>query len=321
MVLLATRATHDFQRSTRRNIMKASLFLLYASITLMRVCNVHAAITGYFEASGCHDSGTEDLVSVSFTINGISRPLDLTLDQSYSASYTAIYTTTSDDPGFNTTDVFSGIGTVSFVDIDSDNEYRIELEFPQNPLPGAFSPHRSCLVFEKRPSDNLRGGWSADPYNFFDGILEYQPVWPRGAEILSFSRNGDITWTAPSGSVCTVEWAQTLTSSNWKHNWVDLDEIRISESEVTVGVPMFYRVLCHTNGYLQPMRIGSVLSYTASNSFDHNWTLTETVGGTLHFPDPTVMPNCANKYYMVLRSETWEDFAPEGVGFLWHAAP
>ena len=84
---------------------------------------------------------------------------------------------------------------------------------------------------------------------------------------------------------------------------------------------MFYRVVCHTNGYLQPMRVGTELTYAVSNSYGQTWILTETTAGMLYMPDRSLVPDCASKYYMVIRAETWDDYEPEGIGFLWNDAP
>lgn len=306
--------------------MKINVILLCSIMSIVRVCNVEAAILGHFEAAGNHVENTEDHVSVDFKIMGVLHPRELALGQSYAASYTAIYTTTSGDPGFNTTDIFNGTGTVVDVEIGNDDSYIVKIEFPQNPLPNAWDPPKSSIQFIQSPAEALTGGWTvvwiASPYTFSSqGPLEYQSYEGGGVEIISFSRNGNITWTSRTGEVCTIEWAAGLTPQAWKNSWEDLDEIRTTQEIMTARVPMFYRVLSHTNGYLQPMRVGTELTYTASNSLGHIWTLTETVCGTLRFPDPSLMPGCTNKYYMVRRSETWEAPAPEGIGFLWNDAP
>lgn len=127
--------------------MKISVILLCSIMSIVRVCNVEAAILGHFEAAGNHVENMEDHVSVDFKIMGVLHPRELALGQSYAASYTAIYTTTSGDPGFNTTDIFNGTGTVVDVEIESDDNYQIEIKFPQNPLPGAWSPRESSIQF------------------------------------------------------------------------------------------------------------------------------------------------------------------------------
>lgn len=302
--------------------MQTKLILLVAALGVALACGAKADIWGHFETSGNHQIGTMDYVSVDFSIMGISHPRELVLGQSYLASYVATYTTTSDDPGFNVIDLFSGTGTVVEVNIDSDESWWIEIQFPQNPLPGAWVPYDTRIHFEQLTYTGLIAGWSAAPYGFpNEGPLEYQTV-PNGMGVISsFTRNGEIVWTAQGGTVCSVEWASTLTSSVWKSSWEDLEEIRTAQGIMIARVPMFYRVVCQSNGYLQPMRVGTEWTYAASNNFGETWTLTETTCGTLSFPDPSLMPGCARKYYAVRRAETWEYYAPEGVGFLWNEAP
>jgi hypothetical protein len=78
---------------------------------------------------------------------------------------------------------------------------------------------------------------------------------------------------------------------------------------------MFYRVVCETNGHLQPMRVGAEWTYTVSNGNARTWTLTETVAGVL------LSPAIPNKYYMVTRFQTWDDPKPSGVDYLWYDSP
>lgn len=146
--------------------MRTNTLLLCLAVVLVRVCCALGSMSYHFEGMGIHDRGTWNYVSVEFTIFGAERPLDLNTGQSYDAHYTAIYTTTSGDLGFNTNDNFKGTGTVTVAEVVSDEEYEIAFSFPQNPLPGAWSPERSSITFTKWPSEELTGRWSASPYSF-----------------------------------------------------------------------------------------------------------------------------------------------------------
>jgi hypothetical protein len=67
-------------------------------------------------------------------------------------------------------------------------------------------------------------------------------------EITSFSGNGTIEWTAPSGSVCTVEWGSGLTASQgWSRSWNGISGILMTGTHASASVPMFYRVVSNTN--------------------------------------------------------------------------
>lgn len=61
--------------------------------------------------------------------------------------------------------------------------------------------------------------------------------------IESLSSNGKLTWQCPSNSDCTVEWANSLTGT-WNRTWLDLMNIRCTNSIASASVPMFYRVSC-----------------------------------------------------------------------------
>jgi hypothetical protein len=66
--------------------------------------------------------------------------------------------------------------------------------------------------------------------------------------VTSFKDNGVVGWTAPSGSVCTIEWAADLTSSqDWSRSWNDISGILMTNTHANASVPMFYRVICNTN--------------------------------------------------------------------------
>jgi hypothetical protein len=67
-------------------------------------------------------------------------------------------------------------------------------------------------------------------------------------QITSFNHNGVVAWTAPSGSVCTIEWASRLaTSQEWTRSWNAVTGLRMTNSQASAAVPMFYRVMCNTN--------------------------------------------------------------------------
>jgi hypothetical protein len=67
-------------------------------------------------------------------------------------------------------------------------------------------------------------------------------------EIVSFTGNGVVEWTAPSGSVCTIEWASRLVpTQQWARNWNPVSGILMTSAQSSASVPMFYRVVCNTN--------------------------------------------------------------------------
>jgi hypothetical protein len=127
-------------------------------------------------------------------------------------------------------------------------------------------------------------------------------------EITSFGHNGQLTWTAPTNSVCTVQWlADPTAATNWQENWLQLCEIGMTNNGMTAAVPMFYRVVSWTNGLFWPMPIGRTYTYAVSNALGQTWTNQATVQGALILPRGP-----AERYYLVVRSETYEGTEPVG---------
>jgi len=64
----------------------------------------------------------------------------------------------------------------------------------------------------------------------------------QGPVIVSFHRNGELTWTNPVGTnAFTVEWAPAA-AGPWQGDWSSLSSIITTGTQSTVSVPMFYRV-------------------------------------------------------------------------------
>lgn len=64
--------------------------------------------------------------------------------------------------------------------------------------------------------------------------------------IQAFQSNGRLTFSAPTGTLCAVEWASHPTSE-WSSSWRSLESLPITAPTTTVNVPMFYRVVCWSN--------------------------------------------------------------------------
>lgn len=85
--------------------------------------------------------------------------------------------------------------------------------------------------------------------------------------IHSLDHNGELSWSAPSGSVCNVEWASALHgSTDWHNSLVSEQGIIVSNGVGRTDIPMFYRVSCHTNGVLWPLPLGRVFVYAADTN-------------------------------------------------------
>ena len=73
-------------------------------------------------------------------------------------------------------------------------------------------------------------------------------AWGQVVEITSFRSNGEASWVAPSGSVCTIEWASTLhPAPDWRRGWNEITGVLMTNSTATARVPLFYRVVCDTS--------------------------------------------------------------------------
>lgn len=93
-------------------------------------------------------------------------------------------------------------------------------------------------------------------------------------QITSFGQNGQLSWSAPSNSVCTVEWVPSVSpGTNWQDHWAYLDGLVQTSGTRTVEVPMFYRVVCWTNGWLQPLPVGRVTLFDVSNRLSQSWNM------------------------------------------------
>jgi hypothetical protein len=89
-----------------------------------------------------------------------------------------------------------------------------------------------------------------------------QPV-----QISSFSANGQLTVSAPVGSDFSVEWSPVLgAGAVWSDRWDFLTAVRSTNTTTKLGVPMFYRVSCYTNGLLWPLKPGSSFVFAVSNA-------------------------------------------------------
>ena len=64
--------------------------------------------------------------------------------------------------------------------------------------------------------------------------------------VTAFQTSGQLTFSAPMGSRCAIEWASHPTSQ-WSRTWSSLDSLRIMAPTTMVKVPMFYRVVCWSN--------------------------------------------------------------------------
>ncbi|MBL7077960.1 MAG: hypothetical protein ISS31_10885 [Kiritimatiellae bacterium] len=132
-------------------------------------------------------------------------------------------------------------------------------------------------------------------------------------EITSFDKNGEITWSAPSNSVCTIQWRGDLQSStNWQDHWAYLDGLVMTNGTRVAEVPMFYRVVCWTNSHLVPMPVGRASSFSVSNALGETWAMTSTVHGILVLPGSQ-----PEKRRLVRFVESYSGAEPEGYAGEW----
>ena len=141
----------------------------------------------------------------------------------------------------------------------------------------------------------------------------------QGVNIDSLATNGRMTWTAPTGSICRVEWAASLgTNTAWRQNWLSLQDIYVRSSNTTVDVPMFYRVACLTNMFY-PMP----LTRTFAMRFQQGSQVSTQV---FSFAGILALPSTTNEYVAL----PWVSGSTVGFGFarsttdalyeLWHGA-
>ena len=125
--------------------------------------------------------------------------------------------------------------------------------------------------------------------------------------IQAFSHNGQLTWTAPSDSDCTIEWASSLTpTADWRTSWIELQNIRSTNTTTTAAVPMFYRVTCWTNGLFARMPVGRTYVYAASNALGQTWTQEWTCAGL------ATVPSMSNSYVLMETRDITGNGRPDG---------
>jgi len=110
----------------------------------------------------------------------------------------------------------------------------------------------------------------------------------QAVEIQSFGGNGNLTWSAPSGSVSTVEWTDNLSGTpGWRQSWLDLQDQVGTGGVMAAQVPVFYRVSCWTNGLFLYPKMKRTYYYSVSNSLGQVTTVTYSVVGSLELPGRT----------------------------------
>jgi len=71
--------------------------------------------------------------------------------------------------------------------------------------------------------------------------------WGQEVEITSFGRNGRLNWTNTAGhGFHTIQWSASATSG-WRRGWEMLSDMEARDGQSAASVPMFYRVVWHTN--------------------------------------------------------------------------
>ena len=130
-------------------------------------------------------------------------------------------------------------------------------------------------------------------------------AWAQAQKVVvtSFDQNGRITWTTPSSNaVSSLEWAGGL-NAGWQDGWFNLQNIQSRTSTVTTNVPMFFRVVCWTNGLLlPPSRPGYISTFAASNRLGETWIMQDKVLGR------ATIPLMTNNYNIVFESGRHEGF-------------
>jgi hypothetical protein len=91
-------------------------------------------------------------------------------------------------------------------------------------------------------------------------------------EITSLASNGRLTWTNSfTNGLFTIEWTPAL-GTNWHDNWKWLKGFWVSARTNSVDVPMFYRVKCATNLFVNWPGAGGQFFMSVSNAIGNVWT-------------------------------------------------
>ncbi|VGO11853.1 hypothetical protein PDESU_00400 [Pontiella desulfatans] len=133
-------------------------------------------------------------------------------------------------------------------------------------------------------------------------VLHAQEVY-----IDSLDGNGQLTVSIPSNSHYSVEWTSSLTRTpQWHRNWAEL--INIPGTNMTVEIPMFYRVYCYTNGLIINPTLNQTYTYNLTNAYGEFWKDEITLQGLIYLPSLT------NTYTLYTGILSWTNDQPAGSG-------
>jgi hypothetical protein len=138
----------------------------------------------------------------------------------------------------------------------------------------------------------------------FASVLQAQTV-----VIDSLESTGKLKATVPSNSVYSVEWIDSLGSTNgWQKGWSGLRQQISANGSVEVAVPMAYRLTCWTNGLFLDVPVGRTYHYAIANQIPETWLEEVRVMGDSY------MPAYSNNYRAIWTEEWYEapDLIPEG---------
>ncbi|VGO14439.1 hypothetical protein PDESU_03000 [Pontiella desulfatans] len=121
----------------------------------------------------------------------------------------------------------------------------------------------------------------------------------------SLESNGQLTATTPSNSHYSIEWASSLTpTAQWYRTWAELNNI--PGTNMTVEVPMFYRVSCYTNGLIIDPTLDRTYTYQVTNSYGEVW------GNDISTHGLTYLPALTNTFLLYSTTYSWSGDMPLG---------
>jgi hypothetical protein len=112
---------------------------------------------------------------------------------------------------------------------------------------GSGNGTMECITIGNGRNDGVVRVYAGNTdFNIYE--FTYSPTATNLPPAVTLSQNGYLTWSNTQiGAVCDVQWLPNLQSTNWSGDWSSLSGILVTNSVMTVKVPMFYRVKVRTS--------------------------------------------------------------------------
>ncbi len=126
-------------------------------------------------------------------------------------------------------------------------------------------------------------------------------------KIDAINRQGMLSWTAPAGSDCSVEWASALAPAEWRKDWAGLQNMAVTNGLSQAAVPALYRITCWTNGLFIRAQVGQKFIFGCKNALGQAWE------EHVHILGMAYIPAMTNNYMLVSLTHPYSGTPPAGI--------